>query len=110
MGGLFTLPQDAVNPSIQGLVIDRRRFRLGFVEDFEGQDFLAVEQFDAPVWVLHDGHALSTQGIARSAVGLENVALLVERQHQVFGERAPVMQGADACQPVRCASLSGVPA
>ena len=74
------LSHDAIDACVQGLGIDRRRQGLRSVKHLEGQqDVRAVEQLDAAVRVLHDGHVLPAQGIAGGARGLEDVALPVER-------------------------------
>lgn len=85
VGGWFwagrgcALSQDVIDACVQGLGIDRPRQGLGWVKHLEGQDVRAVEQLDAAVRVLHDGHVLPAQGIAGGARGLEDVALPVER-------------------------------
>jgi hypothetical protein len=54
-----------------------------------------LQQLDATIGIDHHRHHFPTQRVARLAVRLENVALSVERQHQILGELAFVMNHAD---------------
>lgn len=90
-----SLLEDVVDTRIERLVISRYSHRLGRVEDLERQAFLAVQQFDAAIGMDHHGHRFFPQRIARLAVRLQDVALPVERQHQILGELAFVMNHAD---------------
>lgn len=94
-----SLLEDVVDTRIERLVISRYSHRLGRVEDLERQAFLAVQQFDAAIGMDHHGHRFFPQRIARLAVRLQDVALPVERQHQILGELALVMNRADPRQP-----------
>ena len=97
MTALAPLPH-RIDLGIEGLVIDGQRHVLCGVQDLEGQDFLAVKQFEALVGVDHDTDRLAAQGVTRLAAGLHDQALTHEADHQVLGQFAPVVKRAQAGQ------------
>ena len=60
LAGPVTCLENFIDTGIQGLVVNRRCRVLSRIKHLEGQDFLAMQQFDALVRIDHHGHALPT--------------------------------------------------
>jgi len=87
-----------IDPRIEGLFIHCLGHRLARIQHLHVQHFTAIQHLHPLIGIHHHRDRLAAQGIPWAASRLQKVALALKRHHQVFGQLALRVKGADPRQ------------